>query len=78
MVRTYNIGTECYALITSPSEPEFLLPVKIILLEKYTLNSRVTYKVKIKDILENDIKFLKYSCINEYKVFNTDNSSEEG
>lgn len=59
MVRTYNIGTECYALITCVNEPEFLLPVKVVLLEKYTLNSRTTYKVKIKEIFETDIKFLK-------------------
>ena len=46
MVRTYNIGTECYALITCPNEPEFLLPVKVVLLEKYTQGERTTYKVK--------------------------------
>ena len=59
MVRTYNIGTECYALITSPNEPEFLLPVKVVLLEKYTQNSRTTYKVRIKEIFETDINYLK-------------------
>ena len=59
MLRTYNIGTECYALITCPNEPEFLLPVKVVLLEKYTQSSRVTYKVKIREILENDINYLK-------------------
>lgn len=59
MVRTYNIGTECYALITSPNEPEFLLPVKVVLLEKYTQNSRTTYKVKIREIFETDINYLK-------------------
>jgi len=59
MIRTYNIGTECYALITSVNEPEFLLPAKVILLEKYTTGDRVTYKVKIKEIYENDINFLK-------------------
>lgn len=59
MNRTYNIGTECYALITSPSEPEFLLPTKVILLEKFTLDDRTTYKVKIKEIFETDINFLK-------------------
>ena len=59
MVRTYNIGTECYALITSPNEPEFLLPVKVVLLEKYIQGSRTTYKVKIREIFENDINFLK-------------------
>ena len=51
MVRTYNIGTECYALITCPNEPEFLLPVKVVLLEKYTQSERTTYKVKIREIL---------------------------
>ena len=59
MIRTYNIGTECYALITSPNEPEFLLPVKVVLLEKYTQNSTTTYKVKIREILESDIDYLK-------------------
>ena len=59
MVRTYNIGTECYALITCPNEPEFLLPVKVVLLEKYTQSERTTYKVKIREILENDINYLK-------------------
>lgn len=59
MVRTYNIGTECYAIITSPNEPEFLLPVKIVLLEKYTQTERTTYKVKIREIFETDINYLK-------------------
>lgn len=59
MVRTYNIGTECYALITCPNEPEFLLPVKVVLLEKYTQGGRTTYKVRIKEIFENDINYLK-------------------
>lgn len=59
MIRTYNIGTECYALVTSPNDPEFLLPVKVVLLEKYTQGERTTYKVKIKEIFENDISYLK-------------------
>ena len=59
MVRTYNIGTECYALITSTSEPEFLLPVKVVILEKYTLNDSATYKVKIKEIYETNFSYLK-------------------
>jgi hypothetical protein len=59
MVRTYNIGTECYALITSPNEPEFLLPVKVVLLEKYRQGGGTTYKVKIKEIFETDINYLK-------------------
>lgn len=59
MVRTYNIGAECYAIITSPNEPEFLLPVKIVLLEKYTQAERTTYKVKIREIFETDINYLK-------------------
>lgn len=64
MVRTYNIGTECYALVTSPNEPEFLLPVKVVLLEKYTQGERTTYKVKIREILENDINYLKEHFVN--------------
>lgn len=59
MARTYNIGTECYALITSTSEPEFLLPVKVVILEKYTLNDSATYKVKIKEIYETNFSYLK-------------------
>lgn len=59
MVRTYNIGTECYALVTSVNEPEFLLPTKVVLLEKYTQGERTTYKVKIREIFENDINYLK-------------------
>lgn len=64
MVRTYNIGMECYALVTSPNEPEFILPVKVMLLEKYTQGDKTTYKVKIKEIYENDINFLKEHFIN--------------
>lgn len=45
--------------ITCPNEPEFLLPVKVILLEKYTQGERTTYKVKIREIFENDINYLK-------------------
>lgn len=59
MVRTYNIGTECYGLLTSPTDPEFLLPVQIIILEKYSLGNKTSYKVKIKDIFETDFNYLK-------------------
>ena len=59
MNRTFNIGTECYALITNTNDPEFLLPVKIILLEKYSMNGHTTYKVKIRDIFETDFDYLK-------------------
>ena len=55
---------ECYALVTSPNEPEFILPVKVMLLEKYTQGDKTTYKVKIKEIYENDINFLKEHFIN--------------
>ena len=55
----YNIGTECYALLTTPTDPEFLLPVKIIILEKYSLNNTNTYKVKIRDIFETDFSYIK-------------------
>ena len=64
MVRTYNIGTECYALLTCSSDPEFLLPVKIIILEKYSLGNRTTYKVKIRDIFETDFNYLKEHITN--------------
>lgn len=64
MKRTYNIGTECFALVIPSNDPEFLLPVKIILLEKYAMGERITYKVKIKDILETDIDFLKDHFMN--------------
>ena len=33
--------------------------MKVILLEKYTLGDRTTYNVKIRDIFENDINYLK-------------------
>lgn len=59
MKRMYNIGTECYGLIVPSNEPDFLLPVKLVLLEKYAMGERTTYKVKIKDILETDINYLK-------------------
>ena len=59
MVRTYNIGTECYALMTTTNDADFLLPVKIVILEKKTFNNKTTYKVKIKDILEKDFKYVK-------------------
>jgi hypothetical protein len=59
MKRTYNIGSECYAIITSANEPEFLLPVKVVLLEKFSMGEKTIYKVKIREILENDINFLK-------------------
>ena len=59
MKRTFNIGTECYGLITNTLDPEFLLPVKIILLEKYSMNDNTTYKVKIRDIFESDFDYLK-------------------
>ena len=59
MRRIYNIGTECYGLIIPANEPDFLLPVKIILLEKYSMGERILYKVKIKDILEPNIDYIK-------------------
>lgn len=59
MSRNYNIGTECYALLTCTNYPEVIIPVKIVLLEKYTLSNKTTYKVKIRDIFENDFEYLK-------------------
>ena len=59
MIRTYNIGSECYALVTCTGDPEFLLPVKVVILEKYTMSQKTTYRVKIKDIYETDIDYLK-------------------
>lgn len=59
MKRTYNIGTECYGLITSHTDAEFLLPVKIVLVEKYVTNSKTKYKVKIRDIYESNFEYLK-------------------
>lgn len=55
----YTIGTECYGLITTPNEPDFILPVQLIILEKYKMGSRNMYKVKIKDIYETDFNYLK-------------------
>ena len=68
MVRTYNIGTECYALMTTTNDADFLLPVKIVILEKKTFNNKTTYKVKIKDILEKDFKYVKDNLNQEIKV----------
>ena len=59
MARGYNIGTECYALLTSSYDVEMLLPVKIVLLEKYSINDRITYKVKIREIFESNFELLK-------------------
>ena len=59
MRRTLNIGTECYGLLTCASNPEFLLPVKLMIIEKYSLGNRTSYKVKIKDILETNFDYLK-------------------
>lgn len=67
MVRTHNIGAECYALLTSPIDAEMLLPVKVIILDKYRVSGRTVYKVKIKEILENNINILKES-LNNYRV----------
>ena len=51
MIRTYSIGTDCYALLTSPIDAEMLLPVKVIILDKYRISGKNIYKVKIKEIL---------------------------
>ena len=59
MARGYNIGTECYALLTSVYDAEMLLPVKIVLLEKYSIHDRMTYKVKIREIFESNFELLK-------------------
>ena len=59
MARGYNIGTECYALLTSSYDAEMLLPVKIVLLEKYSIHDRMTYKVKIREIFESNFELLK-------------------
>lgn len=59
MTRTYNVGTECYAILSSVTDPEFMLPIKIVILEKHTFNERTTYKVKIRDIYETDFELLR-------------------
>lgn len=59
MVRTYNIGIECYAILSSVTDPEFMLPIKIVILDKHTLGGRTTYKVKIRDIYETNFELLK-------------------
>lgn len=75
MSRIYNIGTECYGLLTSSLDPEFLLPVKLIILEKYTLDNKTSYKVKIRDIFENDFNFLKEHFY-QLKISDNVNSSK--
>lgn len=59
MVRTFNIGNEYYAILSSVTDPEFLLPIKIVILEKHTFNERTTYKVKIRDIYETNFNLLR-------------------
>ena len=59
MIRTYNIGTECYALLTSCIDADFLLPLKVIITDKQTSNNKTSYKVKIKDIFETNFDYLK-------------------
>lgn len=59
MIRTYNIGTECYAILIATSDIDFLLPIKVTILDKYIFDNKTTYKVKIKDILEKDFEKLK-------------------
>ena len=76
MVRTYNIGTECYALLISHTDPEFLLPVKIVILEKYTLNSKVKYKVKVKEIFESDLDYLKKHLYGFRVAFSLKNTNQ--
>ena len=59
MSNIINIGTECFALLTTPNEPEMLLPVQIKVVEKYNMDNNITYKVKIIDIFETDFNYLK-------------------
>lgn len=59
MKRVYNIGTECYALMISTNDPEFLIPLKIMILEKYSTRNKMFYKVKIREILENNFNYVK-------------------
>ena len=63
MKRTINIGTECYGLLTCASNPEFLLPVKLMIIEKYSLGTRTNYKVKIRDIFETNFDYLKENMV---------------
>lgn len=64
MRRSYSIGTECYALLTSPNDPDFLLPAKIIIVEKCVTGNKNAYKVKIRDLFETDFVYLKEHLIN--------------
>ena len=64
MKRTYNIGIECYALLTSPNDPDFLLPAKIIVLERCVAGNRNAYKVKIRDLFETNFAYLKEHLVN--------------
>lgn len=59
MKRSYNIGTECYALLTTQNDSELLIPVQIILLERYVVENNNVYKVKIRDIFETDFDYIK-------------------
>lgn len=64
MRRNYNIGTECYALLTSPNDPDFLLPAKIIIIERSVAGNKNVYKVRIRDLFETDFEYLKEHFIN--------------
>lgn len=59
MNRTYNIGSECYALMTSQTDAEFLLPVKVLILDKITRGTNTIYKIKIRDILETNFEYVR-------------------
>lgn len=59
MISTLEIGTQCYGLLISPYDPEFLLPIQIKIMDKFVKEEQVYYKVKVLDMLETNFRMLK-------------------
>lgn len=59
MNNIYIIGKDYYALLTSSTNVDFLLPLKITIIEKKSLYNKTLYKVKIKEILETNFDYVK-------------------
>ena len=57
----------CYALLTSYTDPEFLIPAMVKIYGKTFNGEEVLYKVEILEIYENNFKLLKEHLLN-FKV----------
>lgn len=67
MIKSLNIGINCYALLTSYTDPEFLIPAMVKIYGKEFNGEEVLYKVEILEIYENNFKLLKEHLLN-FKV----------